>query len=407
VGLKGILMRKRYVTLPQNLLTAQHTLMENFENAADWDAHCSTDSTNYRTGTKSVMFTTDVGGDNSANKTSLSLDFSAMAGNGVIRLYVYIVDTTKVSNISFNFGNDAGAWTNFYKRTLTASVLVNGWNAINCIPSDFSPTGSPSWSTTIKRIRIAVAAVSGQIAIVSWDSLYVGVKGIPAVLVTFDDIWETAYTQGFSYMKTKGIRGTGYIITDRVGTANYCTLAELTEMHANSWNMANHTKDHTDLTGLSQANQQLEFTNAQTALEGWGFTEASKYVDYPSGLFDDTTKAAMTAVGMLFGRSVRNQNEVLMPSHQYELKSWTCGNTETLANRKTTIDNAIARGEVAQMHFHKLVASPSDSTEWAISDFQALMDYLYTKWKAGLIYPITIDNLYKLTLGPVRVSKVR
>jgi hypothetical protein len=62
---------------------------------------------------------------------------------------------------------------------------------------------------------------------------------------------------------------------------------------------------------------------------------------------------------------------------------------------------------VAQMHFHKLVASATDGTEWAISDFQALMDYIYLKWKAGLIYPLTIDDLYKLTLGPVAVPSVK
>jgi hypothetical protein len=195
----GLMMGgNKSITLPKNLLSVQHTLMEDFENAADWSAHCANDTTNFRTGTQSVMFTTDVGGNNSADKTGLSLDFSAMAGDGVIRVYIYVVDTTKVSNISFNFGNDAGAWTNFYKRQVNASALVNGWNAINCIPTDFTPTASPSWATSIKRIRIAVAAVSGQTAIVSWDSLYVGNSGKAAIAITFDDIWETCYTQGFS-----------------------------------------------------------------------------------------------------------------------------------------------------------------------------------------------------------------
>ena len=395
------------VVLPKNLLTSQHTLMEDFENAADWSGRFTQDTTNFRTGTQSLTFTTDSGGNNSADKNSVSLDCSAMAGDGAIRFHIYIPDTTKIAGISFNLGMEPTGWTNYYKRNINVSALVNGWNVINNIPADFSATGSPSWSSTIRRIRIGVEAATSQIATPSFDSMYVGKRGIGAIVITFDDIWETAYTQGYASMKPLGIRGSGYIITDRVGTAGYCALAQLSEMYGNGWNMANHTKDHTDLTGLTQGQQQTEFTAAETALQGWGFTEATKYVAYPSGLFDNTTKAAMTAEGMRTGRSVRNQAEALMLSHPFELKSWSCGNTVTLANRQTTIGNAITRGEVAQMHFHKLVASASDGTEWAIADFQTLMSYIYTKWKEGLIYPITLDDLYKLTLGPVRVPKVR
>jgi peptidoglycan/xylan/chitin deacetylase (PgdA/CDA1 family) len=397
-----------FTILPQNLLSTQTTLLEGFENAADWSAYMTQNTTNFRTGTQSLLFTSLSGGDNSADKNSVNLDCSAMLSGGVIRLYVYIYDITQISNISFNLGMEPTSWGNWFKITRTASVLVNGWNVINCIQADFQLVNAPVWTNPIRRIRMAVKANSGQVALVSFDNLSIAPqKGIPAIGITFDDGWSTEYTQAFPVMKAYGIRGSVYIITDRIDTANYMTLAQITDLHASGWNLANHTKDHTDLTGLSQGDQQLEFTNAQTALEGWGFTEASKCVAYPSGLFDDTTKAAMTAVGMSTGRTVRNQNEVLIPSHPYELKSWSCGNTVTLANRETTIDNAIARGEVAFMHFHKLVASPSDGTEWAISDFQTLMDYIYTKWKAGLIYPITISDFYNLQSGSVKIPKVK
>jgi hypothetical protein len=37
------------------------------------------------------------------------------------------------------------------------------------------------------------------------------------------------------------------------------------------------------------------------------------------------------------------------------------------------------------------------------ANFYALIDYIATKWRAGLIHPITIDDYYNLSLGPVTI----
>ena len=52
----------RTLILPQNLLTTQHTLLENFETLGSWtgSGNVTADTTNFRTGTQSLMWTVPV-----------------------------------------------------------------------------------------------------------------------------------------------------------------------------------------------------------------------------------------------------------------------------------------------------------------------------------------------------------
>jgi hypothetical protein len=85
------------------------------------------------------------------------------------------------------------------------------------------------------------------------------------------------------------------------------------------------------------------------------------------------------------------------------LESTVINTTKSLADVQTLVDAAITGQAILPLHFHQLNAG----ADWSTATFQALIDYVVTKAKAGLIYPITIDDYYRLTLGPVRVPKVR
>ena len=118
------------------------------------------------------------------------------------------------------------------------------------------------------------------------------------------------------------------------------------------------------------------------------------------GLFNDTTKTAMVAAGMLFGRTTHNADEVLMVSYPSELKSWsTATSITTLTAMKANVDNAFVRGEIAQFHFHDLVASGPTGEDISIADFQSFIDYV----KASGLPCLTINDLYNLQNGPISI----
>ena len=77
----------------------------------------------------------------------------------------------------------------------------------------------------------------------------------------------------------------------------------------------------------------------------------------------------------------------------------SCASTTTLANAKIILDKAISSGIILAPLFHRV----GQAGQWSEADFRSYIDYLYAKWKARLVDLITIDDLYKLTLGQVSV----
>lgn len=220
-------------------------------------------------------------------------------------------------------------------------------------------------------------------------------NNIPAVVVTFDDGYATDYSEAFAYMQTKNIKGTSFINSTTIDGAGYMTAANLATMYAAGWDIGNHTDTHTSLTTLGgQAAQETAIANCKSYLDGLGLTRASDYVAYPNGAYDADTLAAMAAQSMKLGRIILDSPWTLseMAANWYEIPSRSMQNIFTLAEAKAYLDNAICQGRVAILYFHKLVASSPTLSQWLISDFQALMDYINSKNMVSL----TISQLYGL-----------
>jgi len=206
-------------------------------------------------------------------------------------------------------------------------------------------------------------------------------------------------------MLGKRMVGTVYVISDLIGTGSYWSTSELREAYTNGWDIGNHTKDHTDLTTLTQVQAAAELTDCKTVLDGLGFTRASSHVAYPGGLKNDTVLAAMNDAGMLSGRTVNSAstnapaNRLVMPTIEWRCKpTFSIDFTISLATVKTYVDRAIARGEVLTLLFHQLVAAGPGASQWLISDFQSLIDYIearkVTTLTASEIYALQSDSLW-------------
>src|SRR5258708_13427283 len=72
-----------------------------------------------------------------------------------------------------------------------------------------------------------------------------------AVVLTFDDGYDDAYTQAYPILKKLGLSGTFYVITGQVGKPGYLTWDQISEMQANGMEIAAHTISHPFLTQLN------------------------------------------------------------------------------------------------------------------------------------------------------------
>jgi peptidoglycan/xylan/chitin deacetylase (PgdA/CDA1 family) len=193
------------------------------------------------------------------------------------------------------------------------------------------------------------------------------------LMFTFDDGNASVYSEAFSYMASKGIKGTAYIVTGSIGDAGKATAANLQAMFAAGWTIGNHSRDHTLLTGMTEAQQETAIQNAIDDLAAISITTGT-HMAYPGGQYNADTLTAMAAKSMLTGRN-SNTGSFFPPGAQYELQGSSIDTTVTLAQAKSLIDVAMNTGKALVMMFHDLTATPTQY-DWTIADFQALVDYV-------------------------------
>ncbi len=398
------------VTLPQNLLTSPGTLYEDFEVIGDWTpagtgGALSNDITNFKTGTQSLKFTTDAGTYLVARKT-INWNMSN-ANRFTIWCYRYGV-AADFDYIHIRVYNEVARTNGFqlYPTAIATSVNTPGWNRFDSAGAFWTQIGAGSWANPMVVLDIRIAAKSGRTAAASFDNLTWGAIHIPAIMFWFSDGQIKAYTDAFPILRAHNIRAVVCPITGSVGTGGFCTWAQLHELESAGWVVCNGTKDHPYLSALTEAQQEAEWTDAVADLVANNFTKYNYYAETPYAYTDLNADSftAFTNVGIktvFDGACEANQRATYIPPGPaqsgtvMETYDYTSG-AASLANITTMIDNAIINKTFLLLEWEGA---------WDAGIFTSVAEYLATK--KNQIYPITIDDYYNLTLGPVRVPRIR
>ena len=216
------------------------------------------------------------------------------------------------------------------------------------------------------------------------------------VIFTFDDGRLNIY-DAFKYMQARGMRSTVYVITDLIGstgTPPYLTATQLAAMDAGAWDIANHTDDHTDLTTLSEADQETHIAAAASALDALGLTAASKHVAYPYGGNNADTLTAMAATGMLSGRTTAADaalDPATVTAYQIGL-SLSIANTTTVADVQAAINTAVGAGQYCLLLLHGAPYASPGANEMSMANVETLVDWI----QAQGIPMLTISDFYAL-----------
>jgi hypothetical protein len=152
------------------------------------------------------------------------------------------------------------------------------------------------------------------------------------------------------------------------------TLVNLQTMYGAGWDIAGHGA--TELDDVPDIDAELQ--DIQGYLNTNGFVRGSKELALPGGVWNETT--IMPAVKKYFRtcRTIIPYAETRPPGDLYKLRVFEMFNTTTLGEAEAAVDQAVANKEWLIFVFHKLVAVPAASIEWAIADFQDLVDYVVT-----------------------------
>lgn len=388
--------------LPQYLASALPSTWEGFESAADWTpgpgATVNNDTVNVKQGAQSM----NIAGNGTNIYMQRTVSWNIPADCKWVFLWIYVADATKLNSVVLFLSSRADFA--YYAQSPSITNLTNGWNFIRSDISAWSIIGPITMLSTMIRFRVRMS--SSAETNISVDDLQIGLVTQPAVLLAFDDGWDSSYLQGFAYANPRGIRATEYTISSTVGNAGIVTTAQLQEMARGGWDIANHSSNNTDFTTLTQGEIETNLSTCATALEAIGIGDSRLHVAYPSGGYDADTFAAMTATGMLTGRTtVANIFTIWEIEHAnkwYELPIYTLNSVNNINAAISQVDIAIAKGAVLIFLLHKLAVA-ADAMTWPISSWQTLTNYLVNR----NVPTLTITELYALRDGPVSIRNYR
>jgi peptidoglycan/xylan/chitin deacetylase (PgdA/CDA1 family) len=278
----------------------------------------------------------------------------------------------------------------------------------------------------------AWTSVGGQLATDAFNSVQITFNGLSGILVKvlgvwtnkkttgkillgFDDALLSQYTEGFSYMESKGIRGTIALPQGLVGTGGYCSQAQLDEMYSAGWDYVGHSSNHVDLTAqtaavvLSEVRQNKQYIDAR-------YPRAADCMVYPENKYNATVTAACRRAGWRYMRATARRyiSCDAFGLDNYDAIGSQSTSTMTVQNIKDCILSTANTGQVLWLYSHNILSinnpngtggSPPTSpvTDYYRDDFRAIVDYIAALKEQGLVEDITWSDLQAHLDGPIQV----
>lgn len=172
---------------------------------------------------------------------SVAWDLSA---GGLLVLWLNVVDRA-FGNIQIYLSSANFAGSKYLNKNVSLATYITGPQFIMFDLSEFTASGGESIANLITQVRVRIdSSNGGQFHVDHFAYVPPARKRKPSICFQFDDGYSTQYTEAFSYMSTKGMKGSVMGVEDFVGAGGFATLLQLQEMYAAGWDICNHTKAH-------------------------------------------------------------------------------------------------------------------------------------------------------------------
>jgi len=114
----------------------------------------------------------------------------------------------------------------------------------------------------------------------------------PLISVTFDDGWETTYSQALPLLQKYGIPSTQYVLSGTADNRSYMSFAQMVNAAKAGHDIQCHSIDHANLTELDHAKLLKELADCKTTLEQKVGVKISDFAS-PYGASNATTIQAI------------------------------------------------------------------------------------------------------------------
>lgn len=226
----------------------------------------------------------------------------------------------------------------------------------------------------------------------------------PIISVTFDDGWESVYSEAYPLMQKYGIHSTQYILADQFNSGPYMSLAQVRDLHENGHEIASHTIHHYVLTNLSDTDLHTEVAGSKALLSSK--IQITDDFASPEGKSDKRTTEEIKKNY----RSARNTTgdprpvtevDVNLPDNfdRYNINAYTVRQSTTLDDIKNMVEYAQRTNAWIVITYHQVDWS---GAEYGVSPeaFESHMKYLFDAKIRSAPLGRVIDAIDKDYHGP-------
>lgn len=396
--------------------TSSGTLIDGFENVANWTTSGTGGSISQNTGRswgtvresdKSISLITDQASTVQMVKDLGSSNDFSTAPNFLI--WVNPLNQTLLTSLNVYFSSMSDFSKNFkYNMPQNGSTYNAMWPRFNRVlmpKNSFVNTGSESWSA-IRYIKIEQVTTGPSEVII--DGLYHSyILDKPKLIMAFDDGLSGVIDYAYPKMHSNGQRGVAFINLSNIGTAQGMTRAELDVLFYDGWDIANHNGPGADTLTLEQVSDYID--DGYSTLSQWGYTSTAKFYAYPSGQWQYPSYGMIDKLSErhIFARSVNQINvnqslPVLNENDPYGDQSFYLGAGNFLNGFSTSsatvcgwIDENITAGGLYILTFHNIVSGTVFTAfQYSNTKFNEISDCIKNKVDAGTLDLITLSDLY-------------
>lgn len=219
------------------------------------------------------------------------------------------------------------------------------------------------------------------------------------VSITFDDGWESVYTEAFVPMQQNGLVSTQYIITDSLDDPSYMSIKQIKSMQDAGHEIGSHTASHADLTTLDENGIRKELNNSKQELEKHfgpinDFTSPlGAYNNYTLGMINKYYRSQKNAEGNLSSDITQSLNQT-STIDTLNLKSYSVRNTTTVEDIEKLVDLAIANNSWLILTYYQIDYS-NETFSVKPEDFRAQLKAVSSKQIRSATVGQVLDQIQK------------
>jgi peptidoglycan/xylan/chitin deacetylase (PgdA/CDA1 family) len=338
----------------------------------------SFDTTDYKSGTKSLKVVTSSNATNSGARRTLAApeDWSGRS----VKIFVKADNWDNLQEVKLLISTN-GQFVSYYQVNLKTFLTDpanhnNAWVEFVVPTSSFTTSGTPSW-TTVNQLIVRGIGVNGQTPSVWFDeyALVTNPASGGMLSFTFDDGHSSDYLQARQSLETYGYKGNIFVIPSLLGTSGRLTQNQVDTMHNQGWEISGH--GNTNLTTLSTAEAESDIASTRDYLRSRGYRGSEIYA-YPNGGYNATISTLIQKYFSL-SRTIIGYNQPIRYMNPTALHSHVVHSTDTSTTVNGWIDTAVTNHEWLILSFHRITDStPASATEYLTTDLQSIVSHAYT-----------------------------